>query len=181
MKSARQMSRPTPPSARTDEWYTLPADFDPLHREFRFTLDACTQPDCHTALTIVRDGGRIFTPEDDGVRWPWTDARVWCNPPYRAENLERWMGKCVREAARAELIVALIPAQVDRWWWHDWIEPGRQGGALEVRFRKGRQRFGWPGAPSGNSSSSGRNPTALIIWRRAKTGPFWRGSEEGAK
>lgn len=155
-----QQAGPTPPKGCTDEWFTRACDFAPLHREFNFTLDACATKESAKLP-------RFFTPEQNGLVYSWVAERVWCNPPYSPGNLERWVAKCAQEAAAgAELVVALLPRRTDVRWWHSHIEPGRLRGSVEVRFLRGRLRFGWPGMPDGHPRCSGRFPNALVIWRR---------------
>jgi phage N-6-adenine-methyltransferase len=168
--SARARARTAPPGS-TDEWYTREKDFAPLHAEFNFTLDVCAAnreaakvPRFFRPPSYYAEGARAV----DGLVQSWKGERVWCNPPYSPGNLARWVEKCAEEAQQAELIVALLPARTDRAWWHDHIEPGRRAGVAEVRFVRGRLRFGWPGAPDGNSTSSGREPSVLVVWRRER-------------
>ena len=54
-------------STGRDEWETPPEFFAALNSEFNFMLDACASPD--TAKCP-----RYFTPEDDGLKRPWTVA-----------------------------------------------------------------------------------------------------------
>lgn len=57
MKAARAAPpRVRPPPGATDEWYTLPKDFEPLHAEFRFTVDAFAPRGglCYSAQRIGR-------------------------------------------------------------------------------------------------------------------------------
>jgi phage N-6-adenine-methyltransferase len=123
-----------------DNLATPPEVFDPLHRRFRFTLDACALP--HNAKLP-----RYFMPEQDGLAQPWTGERVWCNPPY--SNIEPWVEKATAESMivfqGAALIVMLLPAnRTEQGWWQRHIEPcrdGRPGGGPRVEFLPGRLRF----------------------------------------
>lgn len=58
-------------STGRDEWETPPEFFAALNSEFNFMLDACASPD--TAKCP-----RYFTPEDDGLKRPWTVAGGGC-------------------------------------------------------------------------------------------------------
>lgn len=161
----RQRSGPKPPEGSTDEWYTRREDFRPLHEEFGFTLDACATAESATVP-------RFYSKEQNGLVQFWAGERVWCNPPYNPKDLPLWVAKCAHEAsAGAQLVVALVPSRTDVRWWHEHIEPGRIAGTLEVRFLKGRLRFGWPGMPEGHPRCSGRFPNALIIWRAPRAAP----------
>ncbi|WP_224249842.1 phage N-6-adenine-methyltransferase [Hyalangium gracile] len=147
-----------PPGA-TNEWHTLDKDFAPLHEEFRFTLDAFASDELHKLP-------RYWTERENALARPWMGERVFANPPYGRGLLARCVAKMAREADRAELIVALVPAWTERAWWQDHVEPGRRAGLLEVRFPRGRLRFGWPGRPDGHPRCVAGFPSALIVWRR---------------
>ncbi len=71
------------------EWATPPEVFDPLHREFGFTLDACATAK-NTKLP------RFFTEGKNGLEQSWRGERVWMNPPYGKE-IYAWTRKA-REA-----------------------------------------------------------------------------------
>jgi site-specific DNA-methyltransferase (adenine-specific) len=130
-------------SSTTDLWATPQAFFDKLNAEFHFDLDAASTDE--NALCE-----RHYTKAQDGLRQPWSGA-VWCNPPYGRE-----IGKWVRKAATDNddgVSVLLVPARTDTSWWHDWIV----GHASEVRFLRGRLRFG-------DSSASAPFPSAVVVY-----------------
>lgn len=118
-------------SSQTDEWETPQALFDQLDAEFRFELDVC-------ALDTSAKCADYFTPEQDGLAQPWIGA-CWMNPPY-GDAIADWMTKASAEAAKGATVVCLVPARVDTGWWWDNC---RQG---EIRFLRGRLRFGSSGA-----------------------------------
>jgi DNA N-6-adenine-methyltransferase (Dam) len=60
------------------EWATPPEVFEPLHAEYRFTLDVCATP----ASAKVP---RFFTEADNGLERSWAGERAWMNPPYGRE------------------------------------------------------------------------------------------------
>lgn len=116
------------PKSRTVEWATPATVFEPLHREFGFTLDVC-------ATAENAKCPRFYTRRDDGLSRPWRGV-VWCNPPY-GRQIAAW----VRKAAEAALVhratvVCLLPGRVDTAWFHDVCL--RFG---EVRFYRGRIYF----------------------------------------
>ena len=89
----------------------------------------------------------------DGLVQPW-HGKVFINPPYPAGE---WVAKARSEVERsngATLVVALLKATTDVRWWHEHVE-----GIAEVRFIKGRLRFGDGRTPA-------PFPSCIVIWRR---------------
>jgi phage N-6-adenine-methyltransferase len=117
-------------SSRSDEWPTPQSFFDGLHREFRFTLDPCASPDNAKCR-------RFFTREQNGLHRHWGAHRVFCNPPY-GRDMRAWAQKCFEASRRGALVVLLAHARTDTRWFHDWV----YGKAAEIRFIRGRLRFG---------------------------------------
>lgn len=133
------------------EWATPPEVFEPLHREFGFTLDVC-------ATLENAKCSRYFTSAENGLEQSWAGERVWMNPPYGRE-VYAWTHKARSEAHRAEIIVALLPASTDLAWWHEDVM-GEQG-ASEIRYIRGRVRF----LTDGPYRASGFFPSVVVIWR----------------
>lgn len=130
-------------------WETPPEVFDPLHREFRFTIDVCA-----TAATAKLP--RFFTEDVDGLHQNWAGERAWMNPPYGAE-IYAWTQKARRAAAiYGALVVGLLPASTDLAWWHDDIIDH-----AEVRYIRGRVRF----LTGGPYRASGFFASVVAIWR----------------
>lgn len=126
-------------------WATPQAWFDYLDLEFGFTLDPCC---VHETAKCKKH----FTPTEDGLAQPWTDERVFMNPPYGRE-LVRWMKKAHDEALTGgALVVCLVPARVDTDWWHRFASKG------EIRFPKGRVKFA-------GAENSAPFPVAIVIFR----------------
>jgi phage N-6-adenine-methyltransferase len=111
-------------------------DFDELNAEFGFTLDVC-------ATTENAKCTRYFDLAKDGLAQDWSGDICWMNPPYSSGLLKKWVEKAFQESLRGALVVALVPANTDTKWWHEFVEPVRLGHFDgEVRFLKGRKRFG---------------------------------------
>jgi phage N-6-adenine-methyltransferase len=144
--------------------------FDPLHKEFRFTLDAAA-----SAENALLD--HFYDIESNGLEQSWAGERVWCNPPY--SNCAAWAKKAWSEmygSAPPEAIVMLLPAsRTEQGWWQDYIEPYRQWGRVEVRPLRGRLRFDTPGHDYSKQPKGNRPPfgVCLVIWRRP---PYYRES-----
>ena len=165
------------PQAKSQEWETPRDLFDALWEEFGgFDLDPCCRPYQYTAQRVLQAGGTIRTPgggydkeglygPEDGLTGAW-GGKVYMNPPYGREIVP-WIEKAVREVenGNAELVVGLLPVRTDTRWWQNYIlrrvpiEAGYYPHTAEVRFIKGRLRFG--GAEQGATF-----PSAVVVWRR---------------
>ena len=130
-------------SSATDLWYTPHDFYAALNGEFNFTLDPCATDENHKT-------DKYYTKETDGLSQSWDGERVFMNPPYG-----RVIGDWMKKASEAKsLVVCLVPARTDTRWWHDYVI----GGGAEVRFIKGRLKFG-------GSKNSAPFPSALVIFR----------------
>ena len=117
-------------SSRSEEWPTPQAFFDELDQEFNFTLDPCAtraNAKCRT----------FFTKRQNGLDQDWGRHRVFCNPPY-GRDMRQWARKCFEASRRGALVVLLAHARTDTRWFHEWV----YGKAGDIRFVKGRLRFG---------------------------------------
>jgi phage N-6-adenine-methyltransferase len=132
------------------EWATPPEVFEPLHREFQFTLDACATP-ANAKLP------RFYTEQQNGLEQSWAGERVFMNPPYGRE-IYAWTRKA-RESG--VLVVGLLPASCDLQWWHDDVV-----GHAEVRYIRGRVRF----LTDGPYRASGFFASVIVIWRPCSSG-----------
>lgn len=145
---------------RVDDRGTPPNLFEPLHRRFRFTVDAAAQ--AHNAKL-----GRFWSPADDGLAQDWTGERVWCNPPY--SSIEPWVEKAHQEALNGcPLTVMLLPAnRTEQGWWQDHVEPCRDGRGrcgLQVEFLRGRQRFIAAGGAEVGPNERPPFGVCLLVW-----------------
>lgn len=129
-------------------WETPPEVFDPLHAEFRFTLDPCASSE--TAKCELWYGEA-----HDGLSQDWKTHRVFMNPPYGRE-VYAWTRKARLSAGMGALVVGLLPASCDLAWWHDDIV-----GKAEVRYIRGRVRF----LTGGPYRASGFLASVIVIWR----------------
>lgn len=151
------------PSKDSDELYTPAHIFDPLHREFGFTVDVAS---CAEAAKVPR----YYDIQSDGLKQSWAGERVWLQPPY--SHIAPWIVKTHREIRLyCPLVVALLPAnKTEQPWWQDYVEPFRDGSlyphfSIETRFLRKRIAFGKPGNPKG--TGSGTFASVLVIWRRS--------------
>lgn len=93
-------------------------------------LDPCTEPDNPTRAA------QWYCLPADGCALPWDAPTVFCNPPY-GEARDRWVDRCVTEAAAGKRIVLLIPAHPDTRTFQKAMRA-----AHTVLFCKGRLKFG---------------------------------------
>lgn len=126
-------------SSRSNEWYTPHDLFETLHEEFEFNLDPCATDENAKCK-------RYFTQTEDGLVQDWETSRVFCNPPY-GRCLPNWTRKCFEASQDGALVVALLPASTSTRWFHDWVL-----GKAELRFIKGRLKFGGRGCSAPFSS-----------------------------
>lgn len=131
-------------SSATDVWGTPWDLFHVLDAEFHFTVDACALPENAKC-------DRYFSPNDDGLRQEWRGV-IWMNPPY-GRGIHRWLAKAADAANNGATVVCLLPARTDTRWWHDYVMQ-----ASEVRFLKGRLRFG-------NARHCAPFPSCIAIFR----------------
>lgn len=130
-------------------WETPLDVFDPLNREFGFTLDPC-------ATAKSAKCSKFYTESDDGLAQDWGRERVFMNPPYGAE-IYAWTRKARLAAQAGALVVGLLPASTDLAWWHDDVI----GIADEIRYIRGRVRF----LTDGPYRASGFFASVIVVWR----------------
>ena len=133
-------------SSKTVEWETPQDLFDKLNSEFRFTLDPC-------ATAENAKCRKYYTKEQDGLLQDWTGETVYCNPPY-GRQMANWIRKCYQHWLSGGVAVMLIPARTDTKAFHEYIY-----GKAEIRFIKGRLRFG-------NAQQNAPFPSMIVIYRK---------------
>ena len=74
------------------------------------------------------------------------------NPPY-GRAIESWVRKAYQSSLAGVTVVYLLPARTDTTWWHRNVAR-----AAEVRFLKGRLRFG-------GAEHSAPFPSAVVVFR----------------
>ena len=136
--------------SKTNNWSTPQDFYDKLHEEFIFTLDPCADKDNYKCK-------RFFTKEDDGLTQDWSRHTVFMNPPYGRE-IRHWIKKAYDESLNGATVVCLVPARTDTSYWHDYVI----GGQAEVRFIRGRLKFG-------DSKNSAPFPSAIVIFKAQPT------------
>jgi len=128
------------------EWETPDEIFEPLNKEFGFTLDVAASQDNYKCA-------RYWTREDDALSLPWGDEICWLNPPYRQVGV--WVKRAFQESLNGATVVCLVQARTNTNWWHDYCMKG------EVRFIRGRPKF--KGCKHGLPQ-----PLAIVVFRGGK-------------
>lgn len=132
-------------SSKTDQWETPQDFFDQLNLEFHFTLDVCALPENSKCCNY-------YTPAMDGLTMPWFGV-CWCNPPY-GRKIGQWVRRAFYSSLCGSTVVMLLPARTDTRWFHDYIY-----GKAEIRFIKGRLKFGVSAQPA-------PFPSMIVIFRK---------------
>jgi len=82
------------------------------------------------------------------------------NPPY-GRVMNNWMKKAYEESQNGAVVICLIPARTDTKWFHDYI-----WGKSEIRFIKGRLKFGNKLNMKFGKSNSAPFPSMVVIFRK---------------
>ena len=135
-----------------DDWQTPPDLFSVLDAEFNFLVDPC----CTTKSKLCLSGCTIDT-GSDGLKTDWAGLPAYVNPPYSRGNIEKWCEKCLIEARKGSLVVALLPCDCSTSWWQKYVMQ-----AYEIRFLPRRVRFIDPETrkPAGAPTFS----SVIVIW-----------------
>ena len=136
-------------SEKSIEWGTPPEIFEPLNKEFGFTMDVC-------ATSENAKCKKYISKEENALQQYWTGV-CWMNPPF-GRYVKNWIEKAKEEAeAGRATTVCLIPAKTNTNWWHEMIINN-----AEVRFVRGRIKF----IQNGKQSTQALPwPMAIIIFR----------------
>ena len=140
-------------SSRSEEWATPQWFFDKLNEEFRFDLDAAASAENAKCSRYLSKDGDWLHPDGLVAYWHKYGKVIFCNPPYGRE-IGKWFDVARMAVERGCTVVMLAHARTDTRWWHKHV----QGVASEVRFVKGRLKFG-------DGKQSAPFPSAVIIYR----------------
>lgn len=109
--------------------------FEQLDARFHFDLDAAASPENALCERYFTEGTRFENAN-------WVGKRVFINPPFSQ------LDTVVRKAwwSDAECVVMICPAdRFDRKWWHELVEPYRDGRGKHLSGLKLRTEFVGPG------------------------------------
>lgn len=139
--------------------------FIPLDAEFHFDLDAAADP--HNTLCPG-----YYTKEDDALNLPWYEdlgedgvvKSIWCNPPYSAGQIIKWVHKAWLESGNGATVVMLIPADASTEYFDFCFH-----NVAEIRFMQPRVKFNRPdGTPFDSSPQMG---SMIVVFRPGEDGP----------
>lgn len=134
-----------------ERWQTPPEVWNPVHREFRFDLDAF-------ADDVTKRLPNFISPQQDAMKpQEWPGKRIWMNPPY-GRKLAPCMLRGFQEAAKGKLVVACIPLRGRGGWWHDYV----LGWAKEILYVRKRVKFIRPDGTRGKFTGS--CDTVMVVW-----------------
>ena len=112
--------------SKKQEWETPESIFNPLNKEFKFTLDVCADNKNNKV-------DNYFDKEQNALNKDWSKDVCWMNPPYKKVGI--WLKKAYEESLKGAIVVCLIPSRTNTNWWHDYCMKG------EIRFIRGRPKF----------------------------------------
>ena len=155
-------------TAAKDEARTPPDIFRKLQKEFDIRFDvACTQ---ENALCMP------LTLDKDALDIPWYSEAseglaFFCNPPYSAGNILKFVHKAWLESGNGATAVLLIPSDPSTEYFDFCFE-----NASEIRFMQPRVKFNNPdGIPMKSSPPTG---SMIVVFRPGEDGPakvsIWR-------
>lgn len=135
-------------SSNDQTWATPQWFYNDLDKEFGFTLDPC-------ASDMTAKCTKYYTELEDGLSKDWGGEVVFCNPPY-GKQLSKWVKKCHEEGSKPHTtVVLLIPSRTDTKYFHEHIW---NGAASEVRFLRGRLKFG-------EATNSAPFPSLIAVYK----------------
>ena len=146
-------------SSDNHKWRTPLEVFEPLHREFAFSLDAAASDENRLCEAFIGEDQDALGPT------PWTDyitedahllPTIWLNPPY-GRTVGQWIERADREAQRGCVVACLVSACTDTKWWAAWAWK-----ASEIRFVVGRIKFI---DHEGNRKAAARMGSSIVIFR----------------
>lgn len=121
-----------------DEWRTPDALFATLHKEFKFTVDLCTDVSNSKCPIAVTDIESFVSKGSDKV-----GDVYWMNPPYSRGNINICMEQAVNLLRRNHTVVCLVRFDPSTQWFQQYVDDV----ATEVRMLDKRIKFiGAPGA-----------------------------------
>jgi len=105
-------------------WETPPKFFDHLNEYYGFTLDVCATPEnakCKEFFTEEDDALTSFW-ETQNTDKSWSTGICFMNPPYGG-CIESFLQQAVMQVTErfADRVVALLPANTDPFWFHEYI------------------------------------------------------------
>lgn len=179
------------PSGERDGSETPQWLFDHIQRQVeeitghRFELDAA-------ASDWNAKCARYFDEEADALKQDWSARTIWCNPPFSADVIGRFVEKAVEAAGRGSTVVLLLP----HWPGYPWLQELKRRGQMRdvigpIRFEhhdggtvvlnNGKNSVSLVVAFLGPQITPGTNGPPIIRREGPATIPEPRRQEEGAR
>jgi site-specific DNA-methyltransferase (adenine-specific) len=137
-------------SSASNEWATPDAIFAKIDAAYGpFDLDPCCTKETAKCKTFI-------TAEQDGLSQPWSQFRVFMNPPY-GRAIGKWVQYAYEQSCNGGYVVCLIPSRTDTKWWHKYCMR-----AERIVFFKGRIKFVQAG-----KKAPAPFPSCLVIFRKS--------------
>lgn len=165
-----------------DEARTPKQIFDVLDKEFHFDVDAAANEDNTLCFFFFEDAlEREWYEGNDSDLVAELDAlgipvarTFFCNPPYSAGNILKFVHKAWLESGNGATVVLLIPSDPSTEYFEFCFE-----NASEIRFMHPRVKFNNPdGTPMKGSPTTG---SMIVVFRPNEDGPakisIWRWKE----
>jgi site-specific DNA-methyltransferase (adenine-specific) len=94
--------------------------------------------------------------KEDGLKQSWEGEKVFCNPPYKRGEINKWIEKGYNEGKKENtLVVMLLPVRTDTKYFNDYIME-----ADEIYFVKGRIKF----ENAENKNNSAPFPSMIVVF-----------------
>ena len=124
-----------------------------------FTLSRMSNDNWSTPIELITKLDEEFQFNDDpcplqgtgGLDREWGSS-TFMNPPY-SKPLP-WCKKAYEESQKGKVVVGLLRGDTSTRWFHEWVL-----GKAEIRFLRGRLRFGKSGKPA-------PFPSIVVVWRK---------------
>lgn len=137
-------------AAKSHIWLSPPAIIEALGGWESFDLDPCAQPDQAEVLPTAR---AYYTKAENGLLMPWL-GRVWLNPPYDPDLVNRFLGRMAEHGEGTALTFARTETEAFfRFVWDT---------ASAVLFLRGRLNFHRP--DGSRAGANGGAPSCLIAY-----------------
>lgn len=132
------------------QWFT-PAQYVEAARAVLGAIDL--DPASHPTAQEWIGATQYFTETDDGLKQQW-HGRVWCNPPYARDLIDRFAEKMIVELEHGHVSAAvmLTHSYTDTAWFH-----ALAAVADAICFARGRIR---------RAVQPDTRPSLLLLWRR---------------
>ena len=104
--------------AINSDWGTPKHIFDLAESLFgKHDLDVCAEPGWSMCSNFIDKNKDCLSPSTD-----WTGQNIWCNPPYDAKTLTKFVNRALIESTNGKKITMLVPVKSEQAWFHQLID-----------------------------------------------------------